>query len=137
MLRAFEIVPGVGVPPIRLGMTPDEVRAVMGEPEGAAPLEGAPRAWDYLNSALLVNFDDDERVSFLEVANLPHSGAIYRGQAVFDLPMAEAARLVCGKEPENPYECTDFDAGVALSSTDLQRWDTIAVAAGGLFRPPQ
>lgn len=47
-MRTFEILPGDGVPPIRFGMAPDDVRQAMGEPDRGS-IAGA---WIY--GALLV-----------------------------------------------------------------------------------
>lgn len=129
-MRLLEILPGIGVPPIRLGTTHDEVRGAMGEPESESSV-----VWEYLSAALLVNFDAG-RVEYIEVSNAPdvQVGAIYKGQPIFELPMGEAARLVRGHDdgkPPNP--CVDGDADIGLYSCDGERWDTIGVGSGDHF----
>lgn len=129
-MRTFEVVAGVGVPPIRLGMTHDEVREAMGEPEGGALPEPA---WEYFDSALLVNFEDG-RVEYLEVANGPDSGATFEGRAIFEIPMDEAARLVSVTGVHTKHQCANPDTDVGMYSSDGERWDAIGVGSGNHFR---
>lgn len=131
-MRTFEIQPGVGVAPIHFGMTPDEVRQMMGDPDpgsgpGGAAVEGT---WTY--GPLLVNTDDEGQVRYLEISNSSGARAIYKGADVFRLPMEEAARAVGDRLDESL--CVDFEADVGMWSGDGEEWETIGVGNGDHFR---
>lgn len=133
-VRTFEIVPGEGIPPVRFGMTPDEVRGVMGAPDRGSGPGGEPVAGAWTYGGLLVNTDDEDRVNYLELSRVPGIRAIYKGVSIWELPMDTAALLVCGGRPQDEFLCADFEADVAMSTCDGEEWDTIGVGTGSYFR---
>lgn len=66
--QKFEIIPGVGVPPVHFGMTGAEVRRVLGDPDGSDLGSGA---WFYNECLLLINFAESGGVEFIEFTWLP------------------------------------------------------------------
>lgn len=98
----LDIQPHVGILPVRLGATSEEVRTVMqglgrdlsSSKDDAAllrklgidPPEGVSRTDFYIDNALQVEFTGDDRVSFIGIA--PHADirATLNGLDVFDMP---------------------------------------------------
>lgn len=125
----FEIIAGEGIPPIRFGMTLDEVRAVMGEPDSSGP-----GVLEYFSGVLLVNADSEGRVNYLEVSPFRDVRVLYKGVSVFEVPPAEAARLAGGPMDADDLESFDVEADVGLSRCDEDGgWDSIGVGAGQHF----
>lgn len=131
----FEVVAGVGVPPVLLGMTADEVRRAMGEPDRGS----VPGVWTYHDGCLLVNSVLDgevvDRVTYVEVSACPGIEIVYRGASIFALPPDEAAALVGGPGPfEFTCEDLDDDVGMYRCGGAGDGWDSIGVGFGGHFR---
>ena len=133
-VRTFEIVPGEGIPPIRFGMTPDDVRRVMGEPDRGSGPGGQPVVGAWMYGGLLVNTDDEDRVNYLELSRVPGIRAVYKGVSIWEVPMETAALLVCGGQPQDDFLCADFETDVAMTTCDGDDWDTIGIGTGSYFR---
>lgn len=124
----FEIIAGEGIPPIRFGMTLDQVREVMGEPDSSGP-----GVLEYFSGILLVNADSDGRVNYLEVSRFRDVRVLYKGVSVFEVPPAEAARLVGGPMDDDDLESFNIEADVGLTRCNDGGWDSIGVGAGQHF----
>ena len=143
----LEVVPLVGVPPLRFGMSVDEVASVLGEPRGER--DGA--SYYVLGSRLRADFPDG-KVVFVEISWLPGAPAvIYRGVSVFDTPADELVEHISGERPDREdFEFTDFELDLGLWRPMLpsdyeptepedeyrngRYWMTIAIGSGGYFR---
>ena len=84
-MRQFEIVPGAGVGPIKIGMTKAEVHGVFGLPE----FESGNR-FGYLGG-FFIDFDDRGQVEFIELAQSEIFAATYLGH---DLHRIEAESAI-------------------------------------------
>jgi hypothetical protein len=84
-MKQFEIVPNVGIGPIKLGMTMADVRSTFGPPESAT----AHRLQYF--GCFFVDLDDNGKVEFIEVAKTDAFVATYLGH---DLHRMEAKNAV-------------------------------------------
>ena len=144
--RTFEIIPGVGVPPVRFGMTQEEVRRALGDPDHELP----GISWSYHECLLQVGFEQvDGRVYHLDFSwRGPECDVRYRGVSVFYTPADELVRIISGEAPVGePYEFTseELDLGLwrpvvpSLSGPDNpspeyrdgQYWQSIGISKGG------
>ncbi len=133
----LEIQPHVGILPVRLGATSDEVRTVMKDlgrdlsssrddaallrKLGVDPPEGVSRTDYYIENALQVEITDDDRVSFIGIA--PHADirATFNGRDVFDLP-AEALF----EDLKDQFDAADIvfdEASVLFPDQILTLWE--------------
>ena len=91
--RTFEVIPGVGVPPVHFGMTYADVRHVLGDPDREDSV-----AWFYDECRLLVNFDEIGEVEFIEFTwSGPECDVRYNGVSVFDTLADELVRIISGE----------------------------------------
>lgn len=86
-MREFEIVPHVGVGPVRLGMTQAEIHESLGVPDRPM-VDGRER----FLGGLFVDFDSEGRVEFIELAPSPEYRGVFQG--------------VCGPV-SSALQCTD------------------------------
>jgi hypothetical protein len=93
----LEIVPGIGVPPVLLGMAKTDLKAVLGAAE-----DDNPRVWTYCDAALRVTFDESERVAWIELSiqNAPFD-VFYSGIDVAATSAAGLVQLITGEEPSD------------------------------------
>jgi hypothetical protein len=143
----LEVVPLVGVPPLRFGMSLDEVKSVLGE-----PLRERRGVSSYFVGTHLRVEHPDGKVSFFEISWQPGSPRVtYRGVSVFEMPAEELVEHISGERPDRDYdEFTDFDLDLALWRPMLpsdylpsdpedeyrngRYWLTIAIGSDGYFR---
>jgi hypothetical protein len=84
----FDIKPGIGVGPVRLGMTRAGVHSALGTPEYTrGEREG-------FLSGFIVNYDSTGCVEFIELANSPRFIALFEGVCLHHVPAAAAVALV-------------------------------------------
>src|SRR5258708_3022083 len=85
-MKRYEGLPGVGVGPVRLGMTGDEARIVMGDEPESFNKAGTSRyetdAYDE-NGFQIFYEGDDPLVEYIELSGGCDFVAIYRGKDVF------------------------------------------------------
>jgi hypothetical protein len=117
--RTFEIIPGVGVPPVHFGMIHADARRVLGDPDSEDQI-----AWFYDECALMINFDERGKVCFIEFT---WSGARcdvwYGGVSVFDTLADELVRVISGELPATEdFEFTSDELGFALWRPVLPSW---------------
>jgi len=102
----LDIVPHLGIGPVRLGMTRAEVEIALARMPGALPRrrKGRSSAIDcYFRSSLQVDFDADGTASFIEVWYYPATIFAYKGRDVFDLPAPELFALFAADDASGPH----------------------------------
>lgn len=110
MLR-FEITPHVGVGPVKLGMPIHDVEAVMGKPEHVHDSRHG-----YL-SGFMVDFDNQGKVEFIELANSKMFQATFNGKNLHNLTAAEAVDYV---SQFDSYDRDDPEVGYSYIFKKLQ-----------------
>lgn len=142
----LEVVPLVGVPPLRFGMSLDEVKGVLGEP---CDVHGGV---SYFFGSRLRMGHPDGKVSFFEISWQPGTPPVtYKGVSVFETPAEELVEHISGERRDRDYdEFTDFELDLALWRPVLpsdylpsdpedeyrkgRYWMTIAIGSGGYMR---
>jgi hypothetical protein len=77
-MEIFEIIPHVGIKPIKLGMKRDEVHEIFGMPEFASP-DGTREGFF---SGFMVDFNEDDIVEFIEIARSGQFKGIFKGKCL-------------------------------------------------------
>jgi len=88
----LDIVPHVGIGPVRFGMTRTEVEAAVAPLSGALPRRSKGRSSTidcYFRGSLQIEFDPDGTASFIEVWCDAATLCTYKRHDVFDLPAPE------------------------------------------------
>lgn len=110
-MQIYDISPGVGIGPVKLGSSPDDVRAIM----GGAPhrfmktskSEHATEAWH--NHAFHVYYrGSPPTVEFIELGKSSEFVVRYRGIDIFD---TRASDLVVRISADAPYDPHDRELG--------------------------
>lgn len=116
--RILHIVPRVGVPPLRFGMTAPEVKKLLGAPDDLWPV------WYYFESSLQLNFSDNAELEAIEISWAPALFAVHYGEiSVFDLPAAELVSVLAREAaPVWEREDTDSEDTVYFPDLDLIFW---------------
>jgi hypothetical protein len=110
-MTTFEITPHVGVGPINLGMTREEVHFLLGDPQHAGGgREGFLRGF-------MVDFDDKGRVEFIELACSEMFKATFHGICLHEVPAKEALDFLCRFDK---YDESDPELGHSYVFLDLQ-----------------
>ncbi len=138
----IDVSPLVGIGPVRLGMTREEVRTALGEPNySKGNREG------YL-SGLFVNFSSNEKVEFIEISKSEEFTAYYCGVPVHDTLAGELIARVSkfsefdGNDPELGHSYIfkalqlSFWRGTIPSSQDDEDgcyFQAVGVGAPGYF----
>lgn len=107
----FEIEPHIGVGPIKLGMSRADVHAILGVPEYTHnEREG-------FLSGLMVDYDDNDCVEFIELANSNRFVAYFQ-----DLPVHSTAadEIVSFLSQFTEYDKNDPELGRSFIFKDLQ-----------------
>lgn len=144
-VQTLEVVPGLGVPPLLLGMCDDEVKRTLGN-----PADESPYVWYSFGSCLMINLEDG-RVSYIELNWCDaHFDVRYQGVSVFHTYADELVRIISGALPEKEdytFEDIELELGlwrpVVPSDCDPEDpddeyrkgayWQTIGVGRGGFF----
>jgi len=84
----FQIEPGIGVGPVKLGMSKDAVHAALGIPKSSR--DGREGFLD----GFFVDFDDAGFVEFIELAKSGDFTALFEGVSLHDLAADEAVQFV-------------------------------------------
>lgn len=87
-MKHYEIVPNVGVGPIKLGMQRAEVEKIFGAPD----YEHDSRVSYF--SGFMIDYNDSNNVEFIELANSEHFTASYEGKDLHRIPANEAVEFV-------------------------------------------
>ncbi len=146
----YEVVPHVGIGPVRLGMSRTESRAVMAaggqEPDPFRKTAESTQETDaYHRSAFQVFFDDAGYVEYVELSRGERSCVpLYRGHRILTLPADAALAVLAADAPFDPtdeqvpysYTFPALELAVwrpALSGRDGRTFATIGVGRPGYF----
>jgi len=110
-MKTFDIKPKIGVGPILIGMTREEVRQHLGPPDG----DDDEREW-YLDD-MAIDFDSSGKVKFIELAESENYKARLNGKCLHDL---EADEAVAHVQAIAPYNQNDPELGYTYLFPDLQ-----------------
>ena len=113
-MLTFEILPGVSVGPVAIGMNRSQVHSVLGQPELVVP---GPDERHWFLSGLAVDFDPLGQVEFIEVARSPVFRALFRGTALREVPAGDAVKLV---SREDSVDQNDPEFGYSFSFRTLR-----------------
>ena len=145
-MRNFDIIPHVGIGPVRLGMNREEVLTVLGEPERCLP-----NGRECFLSGFMVDFNGDGVVEFIEIAASKKFRGIFNGKCLHEIPADDALAHVSQfgefdrKNPELGYSYTFVglqmalwrgtlpDPGQDLSDADGRYFESVSVAKNGYF----
>ncbi len=110
-MNKFEITPNIGVGPIKFGMNRAEVESVFGKP-------------DFINasrigfmSGFFIDFDTNDKVEFIEVADSNEFEATYSGINLHKIKANEAVALV---SKNHSYDSSDPELGYSYIFKGLQ-----------------
>lgn len=87
-MRRFQIQPGIGVGPVKLGMTRKAVHDALGKPEWLNKEREA------FLGGFFVDFDKAGCVEFIELAESEQFKALFEGKCLHQIPAEDAVRLV-------------------------------------------
>jgi hypothetical protein len=144
MIR-YEVLPHVGIGPVRLNMTRAESRAAMKRVPDTFRKGDSARLTDaYHASAFQVFFDEDDRVEYIELSVSEEFQALYKA---VDVHMAATKNVVAwiskdsAYDPEDPelghsYVFPSLDLAVWRSTDQDRRFATIGVGRKGYFSSP-
>ncbi len=142
----LEVVPLLGVPPLRFGMSGAEVKRIAGEPSRERQTQSY-----FSNGRLQVDYPDG-KVSFFQISWEPGSPRVmYGGVSVFETPAEELVEHIGGERCDREHhDFKDFELDLGLWRPTLPRyhdptepedeyrngryWMTIAIGHGGLMR---
>ncbi|MCE9531267.1 MAG: tRNA (N6-isopentenyl adenosine(37)-C2)-methylthiotransferase MiaB [Planctomycetes bacterium] len=148
-LSKYGAVPGVGVGPVKLGMTRDAVHEALGSPSSTF------KERESFFGAFFVDFDESERVEFIELARSDRFEAIFDGVCLHRIEADEAVRIVStfdqydvhGREPGYSYIFLKLQMslwrGIVPANDqdeddpDGRYFDSIGVAIDGYFKAGQ
>ncbi len=102
----FDIVPHVGIGPVRLGMSRAEVEAALAGVPQALPghTKGSSATIEcYVQASLQIEFEADGTASFVEVSSHPAMLCLYKDQDVFDSPAPQLFALFAADDALGPH----------------------------------
>src|SRR5262245_59677654 len=123
-MQVYEIVPHVGIGPVRLGASREEVRAAIGS---------APFIWRRFNvdenhwhqSSLQVHYEgQSQTVESIEVARSDEFVAVYKG---IDVHRTTADELVAHVSRDTPFDDSDRELGYSylFPAIELSLWRAV------------
>src|SRR5262249_26972465 len=116
-MARYEVVPHVGVGPVRLGMSRQEGHQAMPGQRVCFRKGGAARE-PYHDAAFQVYYaGDPPTVEYIQLSAGPGLQAVYRGVSVFE---AEADELVRRVAEEAPYDEADPELGYSYVFPELE-----------------
>ena len=114
-MKHFDIVPGIGVGPVRFGMTPADVQGHLGAPEHVRNDDDAHERQSFLGG-FMVDFREG-RVEFIELAKSEQFRATFHGASLHDLSPDDAVALV---SQYATYDAADAKTGHSFVFPELQ-----------------
>ena len=145
-MQDFKIEPHVGIGPVRLGMTRDEVRAALGGPE----YEGRDGREGFL-SGFMVDFNENGVVEFIEIASSDRFRGVFHSKCLHEIAADEAVAHVSQfgeydrSDPELGHSFTFLSLQMALwrstvpspeqapDDPDGRRFESVSVGEDGYF----
>jgi len=116
----YEVVPHIGVGPVRLGMTHDEVIKAMGRQPDI--VNGKITVGCYHRCAFQVDYSTGQHIAeYIEISDWPDFIARFDGIDVFHTPAKELVAHIASK---TPYDDTDWELGYSyiFREYDLGLW---------------
>ena len=100
----FEIIPGIGIGPIKFGFTKEQVNRALGmEPVNEllrSSKNNDERGFYYPDGILMVSYSDkDSTIDFIEITNSAQIKLIYKGIDLFPIEMDNLAVLISKETP--------------------------------------
>ncbi len=119
-MPVYEVIPHRGVGPVLLGMSCEQSRAAMGI--SCRPSKNMPSSTDtYLNNSFQIDFDEHDRVEFIELSNDEVITAIYKGQEVFKMQADDLVRFTAQDAPFDPDD-PELGTSYTFPALDLALW---------------
>ncbi len=114
-MQIFEILPNIGMGPIKLGMSKSEVQAELGN-SGAESLAVVFR---YFNNNFQVAFDSRDKVEFIGLSLTDSVRGVFNGSELLRLTAEEAIKIVSGFDSAEELEngCT-----FAFQNLNMSLW---------------
>jgi len=144
---SFDVVPHVGILPIKLATSRQEIGEMMRE-LGHHKSNTLGQIDRYIDGSVGVEFDAEDRASFVELH--PHRDLVvtYRGEDVFDQPAEEVFRLIAksGAEDDRDFDPSEHlfrkqivtlwhaDPQYDLGGERFPVWGSIGVGDQGYLR---
>lgn len=101
----YAVVPGIGVGSVMIGMARVDSRSAMGVPWRTSRKAAAHDVDAYHENSFQIFFDEDERVSEIEVSRRPSmSVPTYRGIDILAAPAQDALEVVSADAPFDPHD---------------------------------
>lgn len=110
-MQEFQILPHKGVGLIRLGMSRKEVHEIFREPQFSHNKR------EMFLDGFMVDFNQDEKVEFIELAKSQQFRAIFEGKCLHEIPADEAVAYV---SRFGTYDQNDRELGYSYVFIDLQ-----------------
>ena len=114
-MQTFEILPNVGMGPIKLGMSKNEVQAEL----GSSGAESLAVVFRYFNNNFQIAFDREDKVEFISLSLTDSIKGIFEGSELLRLPAEEAVKVVSDFDSEEKLEngCTS-----AFQNLNMSLW---------------
>lgn len=120
--KPVQIIPRVGLNDVQFGMSREQVRSIVGEPEELATYEegtdDASEAWYFWADGISYHFDADSdwRLTTIEVSS---PEALLEDRAVIGIPQSELVDLLHGR---NAYWPDSEEEPVSVAEWDMNFW---------------
>jgi hypothetical protein len=142
-MLSYEVIPGVGVGPVRLGMTRAQVRAGMSqEPERFRKSPGDSYHVDAFHQAAFQVFyaGDEPRVEYIELSRGQEFNTVYRGVEVFSMSAQDLVAMVSrdarvdDSDPElDSYIFPDLELSLWRPDEEDRGFSTIGIGIRGYY----
>lgn len=120
----FDLVPHVGIGPVRLGMTLAEVQAVLATLPNVGQRASRGNLHYAFDASLQFELGVRDTIHFIGLASHPRIVCRYLGHDVFDTPAAKLFNLIASREPSaHHYRDTEYvfpEQGITLYEADEQ-----------------
>jgi hypothetical protein len=129
----FDVTPHIGANDLKLGMSRNEIRRVLGDPEYSMEKSvfefqdisiPTPARDGYFENELQISFDDSGKANFIEFSGrgARHTTVFLYGLGVFDTPAPDLIKVIAEKsntqfdqeDEEVPYTYTFRDIDVSI-----------------------
>ena len=147
-MKKFDIKPGIGVGPVNLGMNRNEVLSVMG------PAEFSNEESDAFLSGFRVDYDTNNKVKFIELAESNKYEALFNGRCLHHMPADEVVEYLSTLDSYNKddpelghsytfrklnmsiWRSTVPEPDQPIEDPDGRYFEAVAIAVEGYFNDP-
>ena len=139
----YDLLPRVGLGPVRLGMSRDEVRQAVAEPPKEMPRRSGIPMDFFVRARLQVEYGSDQRCRFVQAG--PGAEVALSGKQLMGVPFIEVRAYLQQLDSSLKVEGADLTADAlqvaayagSASKDPMSPVESIAVFALGYYGPPK